>query len=79
MQQFVRNVCAKFKVDRLSRFRTGARHVLTTQKRFPSEIPQTMKTATSNSSQTHFLTKLSSVKFLLEIFDVKQIYSRTKK
>ena len=49
VQQSVRNVCAKFKIDRLSRFRTGARHVLTTQKRFPSEIPRTMETATSNS------------------------------
>ena len=49
MQQSVRNVCAKFKVDRLSRFRTGARQVFTTQKPFPSEIPQTMKTTTSNS------------------------------
>ena len=49
MQQSVRNVCAKFKVDRLSRFRTGARYVFTTQKRFPSEIALTMKTATSNS------------------------------
>ena len=49
VQQSVRNVCAKFKVDRLSRFRTGARQVFTTQKPFPSEIPLTMKTATSNS------------------------------
>ena len=49
VQWFVRNVCAKFKVDSLSRFCTGARHVLTTQKSFPSEIPLTMKTATSNS------------------------------
>ena len=49
MQQSVRNVCAKFIIDLLSRFRTGARHVLTTQKRFPSEIPLIMKTATSNS------------------------------
>ena len=49
MQQSVRNVCAKFKVDCLSRFRTGACHVLTTKKRFPSEIPLTMKAATSNS------------------------------
>ena len=49
MQQSVRIVRAKFEVDRLSRFRTGARHVLTTQKGFPSEIPLTMKTATSNS------------------------------
>ena len=48
-QQSVRNVCAKYKDDRLSRFRTGARHVFTTQKRFPSEIPLTMKTATTNS------------------------------
>ena len=49
MQQSVRNVCAKFKVDRLSRFRTGARQVFDTQKLFPSKIPVTMKTATSNS------------------------------
>ena len=49
VQQSVRNVCAKFKVDPFSRFRTGARNVLTTQKRFPSEIPLTMRTATSNS------------------------------
>ena len=39
VQQSVRNVCAKFTVDPFSRFRTGARHVLTTQKPFPSEIP----------------------------------------
>ena len=32
-------MCAKFRVDRLSRFRTGARQVFTTQKPFPSEIP----------------------------------------
>ena len=42
-------MCAKFKVDRLSRFRTGARQVFTTQKLFPSEIPLTMKIATTNS------------------------------
>ena len=49
VQQSVRNACAKFKVDCLSRFRTGARQVFTSQKPFPSEIPLTMKTATSNS------------------------------
>ena len=38
-----------FKVDPLSRFRAGAREVFTTQKLFPSEIPLTMKTATSKS------------------------------
>ena len=49
MQQSVRNVCAKSKVDRLNRFRTGARQVFTIQKPLPSEIPLNMKTATSNS------------------------------
>ena len=49
VQKAIRNVCAKFKVDPLSRFRTGARQVFTTQKLFPSEIPLTTKTATSNS------------------------------
>ena len=49
VQQSVRNVCAKFKVDCLSCFRTGARQLFSTQKLFPSEIPLTMKTATSNS------------------------------
>ena len=39
MQLSVRNVRAKFKVDRLSRFCTGARQVFTTQKPFPSQIP----------------------------------------
>ena len=48
VQESVRNACTKFKVDRLSCFRTGARHVLTTKKRFTSEIPLTMKIATSN-------------------------------
>ena len=45
MQQSVRNVCAKLKVDRLSRsrFHNRARKVFTIQKPFPSEIPQTMK------------------------------------
>ena len=45
----LRNVCAKFKVDPLSRFRTVARQAFTTQKLFPSEIPLTMKIATTNS------------------------------
>ena len=49
MQQSIRNMCLKFKVDCLRRFRTRARQVLTTQKPFPSEFPLTMKTATSNS------------------------------
>ena len=49
MQKSVRNVCAKFKVDPLRRFRAGARQVFTTQKLFPSEIPLTMKIATTDS------------------------------
>ena len=46
VQQSVRNVCVKFKVDYFSRFRTAARQVFTAQKPFPSEIPLAMKTAT---------------------------------
>ena len=54
VQQSVRNVCAKFKVDCLSRFHNGARQVFTNQKPFPSEIPLTMKTTTSNSLENTF-------------------------
>ena len=60
MQQSVKNVCAKFKVDPLNRFCNEARQVFTTQKLFPSEIPLTMKIATTNSDQ------ITSVKFLLK-------------
>ena len=49
MQQSFRNLCAMYKVDSLSRFRRGVRQVFTTQKPFASEIPLTMKTATSSS------------------------------
>ena len=49
MQQSVKNMCTKFKVDRLSRFRTGTRKVFAIQKSFPSEIAVHMKAATSNS------------------------------
>ena len=49
VQQSVRNVCAKLKVDCLSCFCIGARQVFTIQKSFPMEIPITMITATSNS------------------------------
>ena len=45
VQYSVKKMCAKFKVDRFIRFRTGARKVFTTQKPFPREIPLTMKTA----------------------------------
>ena len=60
MQQSVRNVCAKFKVDR---FRTGARQVFTTH---PSEIPLTTKLQYQIRFKIRFLTKLPSVKFLLK-------------
>ena len=49
VQHPYRNVCAKFKVHHLSRSRTGAGQVFTTQKIFPSEIPVTMNTAIPNS------------------------------
>ena len=40
MQQSVRNLCVKFKVDRLSCFCTGARQVFTTPKLFSYEIQE---------------------------------------
>ena len=49
VQHPIRNVCAKFKVNRSSHFGAAAREVFTTQKTFPSEILLTMKTTTSNS------------------------------
>ena len=48
VQHPVRNVCAKFRVDHLSRFRTRTCQVFTTQKSFPYETPVTTKPATSN-------------------------------
>ena len=48
------NVCSKFTVDPFSRFRTGARQVFTIQKFFPSEIPLTMKIATSSYRLSDF-------------------------
>ena len=75
MQQPVRNVGAKFKVDCLSRFRTGARQVFTSQKPYPSEIPLTMKTGTSNSLEITFSNQIIICQISFEIFDVKQIYT----
>ena len=52
MDSFLYHTCLRREianVDRLTRFRTGASNVFTTQKLFPKEIPLTMKTATSNS------------------------------
>ena len=49
VKQSVENMCAKFIVDSLSCFCTGARQVFTTQKPFPNEIPINMITATSIS------------------------------
>ena len=63
-QNRVRNVCANIKVNRLNRFRTGARHVFTTQEPFPSEIPLTMKTAILNSLNTfHYLITICQISF----------------
>ena len=76
MQLFVRNVRAKFKADRFSLFHTGARQVFATQKLFPSEIPLTMKMASSNPLYIFWSNYHLSNFF--EIFDVKQIYSREK-
>ena len=45
-------MCVKFKVDRLSRFRSGVCQEFTIQKPLPSKISLTMKTESSNSLNT---------------------------
>ena len=49
VQQSVKNVRVKFKVDWFSHFSTEACQVFTTKKLFRNKIPLTMKTATANS------------------------------
>ena len=49
VQQSVRNVCSKFKVDPLRCYNTGLRQAFTIQKLLNCEILLTMKTAISNS------------------------------
>ena len=70
-------MCAKFKVDPLSRFRTGARQVFTTQELFPCEIPLTMKTATKFSLNS-FSDQVTICQISFETFDVKQIDTQQK-
>ena len=79
MQQYVRNVLAKFKVDLLSHFHTGARQVFTTQKLFPSEIPLTMKIATINFFLNTLSDQITICEISFEIFDVKQMDTRVKR
>ena len=78
MQQSVRNVCAKFKVDPLSRFRTGARQVFTTQKLFPSEIPLTNENCNIKFPLNTLFDQITICQISFETFDVNQIYTRTK-
>ena len=81
MQQSVRNVCAKFKVDPLSRFRTGARQVFTTHKLFSSEIPLTLKLQHQIPFKHIFWSSyyLTISKISFEIFDIKKIDTQAKK
>ena len=65
-------VCAKFKFDSLNRFCARARQLFTIQKPFPSEIPLTIKTATSNSLET-FSDQITICQISFKIFGVKQI------
>ena len=62
MKQFVRNLCAKIKVDRLSCFRTRVRQVFTAKKPSSSDIILTMKI----DQIDHVLIKLRSIRFLLK-------------
>ena len=66
------NKRAKFKVDRLSPFRTGARQVFTTQKLFPRKCNIKFPLNTFSDQIT-----ISQIPF--KIFDVKQIDARAKK
>lgn len=63
MQQFLRNVLAKFKVNSLSPFCREARFVFSTQKLFPSKIFLTIEFAKSIAPS---IGKLQSVNFLLK-------------
>ena len=56
VQQSVRNASAKFKVDPL-KFKGGARHVFTTHKLFPSEIPLNLYKSLLVLFLFHFLLK----------------------
>ena len=76
VQQSVRSVCAKFTVDPFSRFRTGARHVLTTQKPFPSEIPWKLQHQIPNTFSDQIIICQISLGNLSRQL---QIYSRKKK
>ena len=79
MQQPLRNVCEKFKVDPWSRFRTAARQVFTIQKLFPSEIPLAMKIATTKLSLNTFSDQITICQISFEILDVKQILKQKDK
>ena len=71
MQQSLRNICSKFKVDPLNRFRTGARQVFTTNKR--GEIPLTMKIAIRNFWSNYHLSN-----FFRNLWRQKNRYSSKK-
>ena len=62
MQKSVRNVCAKFKVGALNRFRTGTHQVLT----FPQRNSSNHENGKINFLWNTFQIKLSSVAFLLK-------------
>ena len=62
VQQSVRNVCAKFKVDCLSRFRTGPRQVFTPRNHSLTKFLQPRKLQYQILFKTSFLIKLPSVK-----------------
>ena len=79
MQHFVRNVFAKFKVDRLSRFRTGARQVFTTQKPFRSEISSNHENCNIKFTLKYVFYQITICQISFEIYDAKQIYTREKK
>ena len=75
MQQSIRNACAKFKVDRLSRFLTGACQVLTTQK---PKFLEPWKLQHQILFKNTFSNQIIICQISFEIFEVTQIYARKK-
>ena len=68
VQHPVRDVCAKFKVDRLSRFRTGAREMFTPQKPFPGKIFSNRENCNIKFSLNKFSDQITICQISFEIY-----------
>ena len=78
MHQSNRNLCAKFNVDPLSCFHTGACQVFTTQK-FPQRNSSNHGKCNIKFSLNTFSDQITICQISFEIFEVKQIATQAKK